>query len=113
MNQRNLDPAHGVVATIENQENPSQVVQIRYLREENAFATVGIREYFDQREILMPAHLVSANLQLIGTIVSAILERISIAHEKQVPFQYAQHFTVLERAYTLKQYGEFVKLEES
>lgn len=103
----------GVIATIENRNNPAQVVQIRYLKGENAFATRGIRQYFNQREILIPVHLVATNLQLIGTIVSAILEKLSVAHETRVPFQYERKFEVMEKVYTLKEFGEFMKLEDS
>jgi len=113
MDQNSPGPAAGVIATIENRNNPTQVVKIRYVKAENAFVTSGIQEHFRQRELMIPAHLVVANLQLIGAIVSAILERLSIAHETQVQFQYAASFQALGKMYTLTEYEEFMKLEDS
>jgi hypothetical protein len=89
------------------------VVKIRYVKAENGFCTIGFREYFGQREVLISTHLVAADLQLMGTILSAILERLSVAEESGVSFQYAQRFDVLDKSYTLTEWNEFMKLEES
>ena len=99
-----------IVATIENQENPSQNIAIKYLREENAFVTSGIKAHFDEKEILVPAHLVIVDLQLIGTIVSAILEKLSQARDRESTFDYVPQFEVLDKTYTLEESGKYMKL---
>ncbi len=101
----------GVVATIENRDCPGESVSIRYLREENAFVTSGIRAFFGEKELLIPAYLLTVDLQLMGTIVSAILERLSLAREAEEDFRYASAFEALGRTYTLTPFGEYVKLE--
>ena len=63
-----------IVATIENTKDPTQRIALYYLREENAFVTSGIQHHFGEKEILIPAHLVIMDSQLIGSIISAILE---------------------------------------
>jgi hypothetical protein len=100
-----------VIATIENSTNPEQSVGIRYLRERNSFATSGIRTYFGEKEILVPAHLAVSDFQLMGTILSTILEGLSRAKETEGSFQYVPEFEVLDRTYTLTESGEFMKLE--
>jgi hypothetical protein len=98
------------IATIQNQSNPDQSVDLVYLPEESGFATSGIRTHFDLPEILIPAHLVTRDIQLIGAIVSAILERISQAGEKDGTFEYASRFTVLDGEYTFTPHGPYMKL---
>ena len=102
--------SNNIVATIENKEDPSQNIAIRYLREENAFITTGIKAQFDEKEILIPAHLVVTDLQLIGAIVSAILEKLSLAREGDGTFDYVPQFRVLDKTYTLEEYGEYMKM---
>ncbi len=100
-----------VIATIQNQQNPDQAVDLVYVPGENGFATSGIHPHFDLPEILIPAHLVAQDLQLIGAIVSAVLERISQASEKDGAFEYASRFEVMGREYTFTSHGTFMKLE--
>lgn len=100
-----------VIGTIQNHRNPDQAVDLVYLPEENGFATSGIRTHFDLPEILIPSHLVAQDIQLIGAIVSAILERISQAGEQDGVFEYASRFTVLDREYTFTPHGRFMRLE--
>src|SRR4030042_1295471 len=73
----NLDSTDGIIATIENEDNPSQVIALKYLPGENAFVTSGIRTHFVEKEILIPAHLLVIDFQLMGAIVTAILEKLS------------------------------------
>jgi hypothetical protein len=101
-----------IIATITNKADPSQVISIKYLKPENAFCTSGIREYLGVKEILIPVHMIAKDLQLIGTILSAIMERISQANDAGAPFAYAQRFEVLGRQYTLTEAGEYMKLED-
>ena len=111
----NEDAAGGestrVIATIRNQQNPDQAIDLVYLPEENGFATSGIQTHFDLPEILIPAHMVAQDLQLIGAIVSAVLERISQAAEKDGTFEYASRFEVMGREYTFTPQGAYMKLE--
>jgi hypothetical protein len=100
-----------VIGTISNKRNPEQVIEIIYLRNENAFCTSGIRSLLNMKEILIPVYLVANDFQLVGSIVSEILERISVASETGIPFEYARRFEVLDRAYTLSESGDFMKLE--
>jgi hypothetical protein len=100
-----------IIATIANSKNPSQVVSIKYLRSKSAFCTLGIQSLLGSREILIPVYLVAKDLQLIGTIISAILERISQADETGATFVYEKRFEVLGRQYTLTEEGEYMKLE--
>ncbi|SPD73658.1 conserved hypothetical protein [uncultured Desulfobacterium sp.] len=105
-----IDDTNGIIATIENKDNPSQVIAIKYLPDEQAFVTSGIRSNFDEKEILMPAHLVVINFELMGSIVSSILEKISLAQEMETTFEYAPCFEVMDRIYTLRDYGQYMKL---
>jgi hypothetical protein len=106
----NPNHSDGIIATIENRDKPGQAVAIKYLRDRNAFVTSGIRTYFDEKEILIPAHLVAIDFQLIGTIVSAILEKLSQAHEMETTFDYEPRFEVLDKVYVLTERGEYMEL---
>jgi|GEM_PF-975787 hypothetical protein len=107
---QNQTGASGVIATIRNQSNPEQSIDLVYLPEESGFATSGIRTHFDLPEILIPAHLVAQDIQLIGAIVSAILERVSQAAEQDGTFEYADRFSVLDQEYTFSPHGPYMKL---
>ncbi len=85
---------------------------IKYIPDENAFVTLGISTYFGEKEILIPAHLVAVDLQLIGSIVSSILEKLSQAQEREATFDYLPEFGVMDKTYTLTEYGEYMRLED-
>jgi len=106
------DPAgsNDIIATIGNKEDPTQNIDIRYLSGENAFVTSGIKLHFDEREILIPSQLVIMDFQLIGAIVSAILEKLSQARDMESTFDYAPQFQVLDKTYSLESCGEYMKL---
>ena len=107
-----IDPAgsNDIIATIGNREDPTQNIDIRYLRDDNAFVTSGIKFLFGEREILIPSQLVIMDFQLIGAIVSAILEKLSQAHDLNSTFQYAPRFNVLDKTYSLEEWGAYMKL---
>ena len=105
--------APNIIATIKNQDNPAQAVDILYVASENGFATSGIIEHFGVREIFIPAYMVIKDLELIGTIVAVILEEISQAHESEGVFQYSPHLEVMGKDYTMKRSGEYMILEEA
>lgn len=102
-----------IVATIENEKDPTQRIIVHYLREENAFVTSGIKVYFDEKEILIPAYLAVMDLRLMGAIISAILEKLSQTHDREGTFQYAPRFDALEKTYTLAPYGDWARLSEA
>jgi len=81
--------SNDIIATIGNKEDQTQNIDIRYLSDENAFVTSGIKLHFGEREILIPSQLVLVDFQLIGAIVSAILEKLSQAHDMDSTFEYA------------------------
>ncbi len=98
------------IGTIENRMNPSQNVDIKYLRQENAFVTSGISTHFCEKEILIPVHMVLADFQLVGAIISAVLEKISIASERDGLFEYASVFEVLDKKYIFQEEKDYMKL---
>jgi len=102
--------SNDIIATIGNKEDPTQNIDIRYLRDENAFVTSGIKLYFAEKEILIPSQLVLMDFQLIGAIVSAILEKLSQAHDMDSTFEYESQFNVLDKPYSLEEWGEYMKL---
>jgi hypothetical protein len=106
------DPAgsNDIIATIGNKEDPTQNIDIRYLKDENAFVTSGIKLHFDEKEILIPSQLVIVDFQLIGAIVSAILEKLSQARDMESTFDYVPRFNVLDKTYSLESCGEYMKL---
>ncbi len=99
-----------VIGTIENRMNPSQNVDIKYLRQENAFVTSGISTHFCEKEILIPVHMVLADFHLIGSIISAVLEKLSIASERDGLFEYASAFEVLDKKYIFQEEKDYMKL---
>ena len=99
-----------IIATIGNKEDPTQNIDIRYLSDESAFVTSGIKLHFGEREILIPSQLVLVDFQLIGAIVSAILEKLSQARDMESTFDYVPQFNVLDKTYSLEKSGEYMKL---
>ncbi len=77
--QSDLDSTDGIIATIENKDDPSQSIGLKYLSNENAFVTSGIQTHFGEKEILIPSHLVVINFDLMATIVSSMPAAIMIA----------------------------------
>ena len=105
------DNQDGIIGTIQNKDNPDQVIDIKYLKDENAFVTSGIQAQPGVKDILIPAHLVAVDIQLIGAIISAILEKVSRARDMDSTFDYVSGFEVLGKTYTLSEYGAYMKLD--
>ena len=101
-----------VVASIENQSDPSQRVDIKYVQGDNAFVTQGIQAQFAEKEISIPGHLVVMDFQLMGVIVSGILEKLSKAREGETTFEYASRLQVLDKVYSLEDEGEYMALKK-
>jgi len=101
-----------IVASIENQADPSQRVDIKYVQGDNAFVTQGIYTQFAEKEISIPGHLVVMDFQLMGAIVSEILEKLSQARDGETTFEYASRLQVLDKVYSLEDGGEYMMLKE-
>lgn len=99
-----------VIATIKNNKDPDQSVTVLYIADERAFVTSGIEPFFGAREILIPGHLAVIDFEMMGAIVSVILEKLSQAKEMGLRFTYASRFTVLDRMFTLTEYGKYMRL---
>ncbi|MEJ2586378.1 MAG: hypothetical protein P8165_02110 [Deltaproteobacteria bacterium] len=99
-----------IIATIENRENPSQTVEILYLEDQNAFVSAGIQHLFGEKELLIPAHLVVSDFELMGTIVAVILEKLSRARDMESTFTYASRMDVMGKTYALEPYGEYIRV---
>lgn len=109
----NFHDTGNIIATIENRENPGQIIAIKYAAEDNAFVSSGIRAQLGCQEILIPVHLVAVDFQLMGTIIAAILEKISSAHEMERTFHYPSRLEVMGKVYTMTEYGDYMKMEEA
>lgn len=107
------EPNEQIIATIANQNDPTQVIAITYLRSQSAFCTSGIQTLLGRKEILIPVYMVAKDLQLVGAIISAILERISQADESGESFVYENRFDVMGKTYTLTEENDYVKLEDA
>ena len=101
-----------IVGTIENQSDPSQRIDILYVQEDNVFVTQGIQTHFAEKEISIPSHLVVIDFQLMGIIVSEILEKLSQARDGETTFEYAPQLQVLDKRYSLEDEGEYMMLKE-
>ncbi len=102
-----------IIASIENQADPSQRIDIKYVQGENVFVTHGIYTHFAEKEIAIPGHLVVMDFQLMGSIVSEILEKLSRARDGETTFEYAPQLQVLDKVYTLEDEGEYMMLREA
>ncbi|VBB43988.1 conserved hypothetical protein [uncultured Desulfatiglans sp.] len=105
-----LTAAATTIASIENKRKPGQVVDIRYVAEEGAFVTAGIEAHFAEKEIMIPSRLVLQDFQLMGTILSALLEKLSEAQDAEAAFSYASHFEAMGRFYLLKEGERYMHL---
>lgn len=101
-----------IVGTIENQNDPSQRIDIKYIQGNNSFVTSGIYTQFAEKEISIPGHLVVMDFQLMGAIVSEILEKLSLARDGETTFEYATRLQVLDKLYSLEDEGEYMMLKE-
>jgi len=102
--------ADSIVASIENQTDSTQRIDIRYVRGDNVFVTQGIQAQFAEKEISIPGHLVVMDFQLMGAIISEILEKLSLARDGETTFEYANRLQVLDKVYSLKDEGEYMML---
>ncbi len=100
-----------IIATIGNQNNPAQVVEIVHLPEKGIFLTRGISTHFSLKEIAVPQNLMLPAIDEMTGVVSYLLERIATADDLQLPFLYEPEFQVGDSRYTLQESGDFIMLE--
>jgi hypothetical protein len=100
-----------IIATIGNQNNPTQVVEIVHLPDKELFLTRGISTHFNLKEIAVPQDLMLPALQEITGVVSYLLERIATADDFKLPFRYEPEFEVGDSKFTLQEGEDFMMLK--
>lgn len=100
-----------IIATIGNQKNPAQVVEIVHLPEKEVFLTRGISTHFNLKEIAVPQNLMLPAIQEMTEVVSYLLERIATADDLKLPFRYEPEFEVGDSRFTLQESEDFMMLE--
>ena len=100
-----------IVATIGNQNNPAQVVQIVHLPEKRVFLTRGIFTHFNLKEIAVPQDLMLPAIQEMTGVVTYLLERIATADDLKLPFRYEPEFELGDSRFTLQESEDFMMLE--
>ncbi len=101
-----------IIASINNGEDPEEVVHILYVPSKNAFLTSGISRLFGKKEIMVPAYMVVKDLELIGAIISVILEDLTQARERNLAFNYGSGFELFGRKYILTERSDCMELGE-
>jgi hypothetical protein len=100
-----------IIATIGNQNNPAQVVEIVHLPEKGLFLTRGISTHFNLKEIAVPQGLMLPALQEMTGVVSYLLERIATADDLNLPFRYEPEFELGDSRFILQESADFMMLE--
>jgi len=100
-----------IVATIANQKNPSQMVEIVHQPDKDNFITRGISVHFGLKEIAVPQNLMLPAIQEVTEVLSYILERIATADDLNLPFRYDPEFTVADKGYILQEKEDVMILD--
>ena len=100
-----------IIATIGNQNNPAQVVEIVHLPEKELFLTRGIATHFNLKEIAVPQNLMLPAIQEMTGVVSYLLERIATADDLKLPFRYEPEFELGDSRFTLQESEDFMMLK--
>ncbi len=99
-----------IIATIGNQKNPSQVVEIVHLPGKNIFITRGIATHFRIKDIAVPQNLMLTEINEMTGVLSYLLERIATAADLNLPFRYDPEFQVGDSRFNLQESGDFMIL---
>ena len=99
-----------VIATIGNQKNPAQVVEIVHLPDKEIFVTRGVATHFQIKDIAVPQGLMIADIHEITGVVSYLLERIATAADLQLPFRYDTEFDLGDSRFSLEESGDYMML---
>jgi hypothetical protein len=99
-----------VIATIANQKNPGEVVEVLHLPDKELFITRGIATHFRLKEIAVPQGLMLAELNEMTLVLSYLLERIATAADLNLPFRYDPEFEVDDQHYHVEDSGDYMLL---
>lgn len=99
-----------IVATIANQKNPAQVVEIVHRPEKEMFLTRGILDHFGLKEIAVPQGLMLPAIQEMTEVLFYLLERIATADDLKLQFRYDPEFKVGQSRYGLQESEDFMIL---
>ena len=99
-----------IVATIANQKNPAQVVEIVHLPEKAVLITRGISTHFGLKEIAIPQNVMLPAIHEMTEVLSYILERIATADDLKIPFRYDPEFELGDTGYILQEGEDFMIL---
>ena len=99
-----------VVATIANQKNAAQVVEIVHLPEKGILITRGISMHFGLKEIAIPQNVMLPAIHEMTSVLSYILERIATADDLNIPFRYDPEFELDDKIYILQEGEDFMIL---
>lgn len=112
MSNSNYECQDKVIAKIENRLNKNQFVNLVYLPSMNSFITDGIYEMFGYKEILVPAYMVIKDIELVGAIISTLLEDMTVCFEKGLAYKGVGKFELFGSRYTLDERDLFYELTE-
>ena len=99
-----------IIATIGNQQNPAQVVEIVHQPETGMVATRGISTHFNLKEIAVPQSLMLAEIHEMTEVLSYLLERIATAADLDLPFRYDPEFELGTSRFILQEDKDFMIL---
>ena len=99
-----------VIATIGNQKNPAQVVEIVHQPEKGFFTTRGISVHFNLKEIAVPQSLMLPEIHEMTGVLSYLLERIATAADLNLPFMYEPEFELGNSRFILQESDDFMIL---
>lgn len=112
MSNSNYEYEDKIIAKIENRLNKDQFVNLVYLPSLNAFITDGIYEMFGHKEILVPAYMVVKDIELVGAIISIVLEEMTVCSEKGTEYRAVEKFELFGSKYVLIENPLFYELTE-
>jgi len=99
-----------VIATIGNQKNPAQVVEVVHLPRKEIFVTRGVATHFQIKDIAVPQSLMLAEIHEMTSVLSYLLERIATAADFNLPFRYDPEFDVGDSRFSLQESGDYMVL---
>jgi hypothetical protein len=99
-----------VIATIANQKNAAQIVEIVHLPEKGVLVTRGIAAHFNLKEIAVPQNVMLPAIHEMTGVLSYILERIATADDLKIPFRYDPEFELGDKKYMLQEGEDFMIL---
>ena len=99
-----------ILATIGNQNNPAQVVELVHQPEKGMVATRGISTHFNLKEIAVPQSLMLPDIHEMTSVLSYLLERIATAADLNLPFRYETEFELGNSRFILQESEDYMIL---